>query len=115
MLETARRYMNFSDTIRVIDDATGVAFFRDITKDDIISSGKIVPVGARHFAERARRVQSLTQLFQIKASDPSVAAHLSEELNLKIKRIEELRFLTTGTPSILLQKSLTPTTKRKRE
>ena len=77
MLEIARRYMNMSDTLRVIDDATGVAFFREITKDDIIASGKIVPVGARHFAERARRVQNLTQLFQIKATDPSVAAHLS--------------------------------------
>jgi len=77
MLEVARRYMNMSDTLRVIDDATGVAFFREITKDDIIASGKIVPVGARHFAERARRVQNLTQLFQIKATDPSVAAHLS--------------------------------------
>ncbi len=77
MLEVARRYMNMSDTLRVIDDATGVAFFREITKDDIIASGKIVPVGARHFAERARRVQNLTQLFQIKSTDPSVAAHLS--------------------------------------
>ena len=84
MLETARRYMNFSDTIKVIDDATGVAFFRDITKDDIIASGKIVPIGARHFAERARRVQNLTQLFQIKAADPTVAAHLSGKEFAKI-------------------------------
>jgi len=84
MLETARRYMNFSDTIKVIDDATGVAFFRDITKDDIIASGKIVPVGARHFAERARRVQNLTQLFQIKAADPTVSAHLSGKEFAKI-------------------------------
>jgi hypothetical protein len=84
MLETARRYMNFSDTIKVIDDATGVAFFRDITKDDIIASGKIVPVGARHFAERARRVQNLAQLFQIKAADPTVSAHLSGKEFAKI-------------------------------
>jgi AraC-like DNA-binding protein len=35
------------------------------------------PVGARHFAERARRIQNLTQLYQIKLSDPSVAAHMS--------------------------------------
>jgi len=84
MLETARRYINFSDTIKVIDDATGVAFFRDITKDDIIASGKIVPVGARHFAERARRVQNLTQLFQIKAADPTVSAHLSGKEFAKI-------------------------------
>ena len=51
--------------------------FRTITKDDITAKGKIVPVGARHFAERARRVQNLTQLYQVKLSDPSVAAHLS--------------------------------------
>lgn len=77
MLEVSRRNMNMSDTIRVMDDATGAILFRDITKDDITAKGKIVPVGARHFAERARRIQNLTQLYQIKLSDPSVAAHMS--------------------------------------
>jgi hypothetical protein len=59
MLEMARRYMNRSDTIRILDDARGFTKFMDITREDITSSGKIVPVGARHFAERARRVQNL--------------------------------------------------------
>ena len=77
MLEVSRRNMNMSDTIRVMDDATGAILFQTITKDDITAKGKIVPVGARHFAERARRVQNLTQLYQIKLSDPSVAAHMS--------------------------------------
>jgi AraC-like DNA-binding protein len=77
MLEVSRRNMNMSDTIRVMDDATGAILFRTITKDDITAKGKIVPVGARHFAERARRIQNLTQLYQIKLSDPSVAAHMS--------------------------------------
>jgi hypothetical protein len=77
MLEVSRRNMNMSDTIRVFDDATGAVLFKAITKDDITAKGKIVPVGARHFAERARRVQNLTQLYQIKLSDPSVAAHMS--------------------------------------
>lgn len=77
MLEVSRRYMNMSDTIRVLDDATGAVLFQTITKDDITAKGKIVPVGARHFAERARRIQNLTQLYQIKLSDPTVAAHLS--------------------------------------
>lgn len=77
MLEVSRRYMNMSDTIRVMDDASGALLFREITKEDITAKGKIVPVGARHFAERARRVQNLTQLYQVKAGDPSVAAHLS--------------------------------------
>ena len=34
-------------------------------------------MGARHFAERAQRVQNITTLYQIKASDPTVAPHLS--------------------------------------
>ena len=77
MLEAARRQMNYVDVIRVLNADTGVSFFQDISKEDIKGNGKIVPIGARHFAERARRIQTLTQLYQIKASDPSVAVHLS--------------------------------------
>lgn len=77
MLEVARRNMNVADTIRVLDDATGATLFKSITKDDITAKGKIVPVGARHFAERARRIQNLTQLYQIKLADPTVAPHIS--------------------------------------
>ena len=77
MLEMARRNINFVDTVRVLDDASGVALFKEITKEDITAKGQIRPVGARHFAERARRIQNLTQLFQIKAGDPTVAPHLS--------------------------------------
>lgn len=75
MLEISRRNM---DSVEVIPakDSNGV-FFLDISKDDILGSGKIVPIGARHFAERARRVQNLTTLYQIKASDPTVSVHLS--------------------------------------
>lgn len=77
MLEVSRRNMNMSDVMRVIDDVTGATLFREITKDDITAKGRIIAVGARHFAERARRVQNLTQLYQIKLADPSVATHLS--------------------------------------
>ena len=77
MLETGRRNMNLFEDIRVVDDETGDEFFMTIERSDIVGNGKISPVGARHFAERARRVQSLTQLSQIKAGDPSVAPHLS--------------------------------------
>ena len=77
MLENARRYMNRSDTIRVLDEDQGFMKFLDITREDITSSGKIVPVGARHFAERARRLQNLIQMAAVKAQDPTVAPHLS--------------------------------------
>jgi len=77
MLETGRRNMSLYEDVRVVDDETGEEFFMTIERSDIVGNGKISPVGARHFAERARRVQSLTQLSQIKAGDPSVAPHLS--------------------------------------
>ena len=77
MLAMARRKMHMSDTIRVVDDATGIQLFQEITKEDITAKGKIVPLGARHFAERARRVQNITQMYQIKAQDPTVAPHMS--------------------------------------
>ena len=77
MLEAARRNMDYADTVRVLNEDTGLAFFEQITKEDIKANGKIVPMGARHFAERANRIQSLTQLYQLKLADPSIAAHMS--------------------------------------
>lgn len=77
MLEAARRNMDIADTVRVLNDDSGLYFFEQITKEDIIANGKIVPMGARHYAERANRVQNLTQLYQLKLSDPTMAAHLS--------------------------------------
>ena len=77
MLESARRNMDYADTVRVLNNDTGIYFFEQITKEDILANGKIVPMGARHFAERANRVQNLTSLYQLKLSDPTMAAHLS--------------------------------------
>lgn len=77
MLEAARRNMDASDIIRVFDDELGIVVFETITKEDITAKGKIVPMGARHFAERAQRLQNLQQLWQIKSSDSSVSAHMS--------------------------------------
>ena len=84
MLEAARRNMNFMDTIAVVDDATGVQLFQQITKEDIAAKGKLVPMGARHFAEKAKRMQTLQQIMQIKAGDPTVGAHMSGKLIAKI-------------------------------
>tara|TARA_R100000030_G_C3235440_1_gene119291 strand:- start:308 stop:1102 length:795 start_codon:yes stop_codon:yes gene_type:complete len=105
MFEVSRRRMNVSDTIRVFDTPTNAVIFRTITKDDITASGKIVPVGARHFAERARRVQSLTQLYQIKLSDPTVAAHMSGKEFARILA-EELGEPTLFSENIMVQEQL---------
>jgi len=77
MLECGRRNLSSTESLSMVDPTTGNTFFRNITKTDIIGSGKISAIGARHFAERARRVQNLTQLYQLKLADPSVSVHLS--------------------------------------
>lgn len=77
MLEQARRNLDMSEQIAVLDKASGATIFLEITKEDILGNGKIVPIGARHFAERARRLQNLNTMWQIKMGDPSVGAHLS--------------------------------------
>ena len=105
MLETSRRNMNTSDVIRVTDEARGVSLFRDITRDDIVAKGKIVPVGARHFAERARRVQNLQQLYQIKLSDPAVAAHMSGKEFARILA-EELGEPTLFSENVMVSEQL---------
>jgi len=76
MLESARRNMDTQDVIRVLDDKTGADLFLKMTKEDIVANGILKPIGARHFAERAQRVQNLSQLMQVKA-DPTVGVHIS--------------------------------------
>jgi hypothetical protein len=63
MLEVARRHMDMSDVIRVMDDDFGVVEFMTVTKEDITAEGKIRPVGARHFAAQAQLMQGLVGVF----------------------------------------------------
>jgi hypothetical protein len=63
MLEKARRNMQVSDLIRVIDNDIGVVEFMNISKEDITAAGKLVPVGARHFAAQAQLMQNLNGVF----------------------------------------------------
>jgi hypothetical protein len=59
MLEVSARNLDKQDVVRVIDDDLGVQQFMTITKDDITASGKLRPIGARHFAAQAQLVQNL--------------------------------------------------------
>lgn len=59
MLEVSRRNLDKQDVVRVMDDDLGVQTFIDIKKEDITASGKIRPIGARHFAAQAQLMQNL--------------------------------------------------------
>lgn len=85
MLAVAVKYLSTPDVIRVMDDDLGVAQFLTITQDDIKASGKLVPMGARHFARKAQIVQNLTNLSNSAIyQDPAVNVHISG------KRLAEL-------------------------
>jgi hypothetical protein len=78
-VEVARRNLDTTDIVRVVDDDFGVAEFLRITKQDLLANGTLVPVGARHFARQATLVQNLQQFMQALQQDPMLAQHFPAE------------------------------------
>jgi len=76
MLESAKRNLDTEDVIRVMDDDIGVERFVKITKDDITASGKLRPIGARHFAAQAQLLQGISGIFNSPMAQV-VSPHLS--------------------------------------
>lgn len=76
MLEESRRNFGAVEHIKTIDPKFGGEMFIEVTKDDLIG-GTLYPMGARHFADKARFVQELAQTLQTVQAIPTVAAHIS--------------------------------------
>lgn len=77
MLETSRRNMDGVDVIRVFDEELSVDLFQSVTKQDITASGRIRPVGARHFAKQAQDLQNLMGVFANQQVVQMIAPHTS--------------------------------------
>lgn len=77
-LEASKRYMDRSDIVKVIDNDIGAEVFLDITKDDITASGKLRPIGARHFAAKAQLTQNLVGI-----SNTQVWQQIAPHINTK--------------------------------
>lgn len=87
MLELARRKMS-DKTVALWDDENKIQIFRDLKVEDITGVGRLRPLAAQHHAEKAEKIQNITQLFQTLGADPSIRMHFSSE---KIARmVEEL-------------------------
>lgn len=56
------KYAGAYDTVRHIDGGTGAVDFRDVKMEDLKHSGRLRPVGARHFVEKAQAVQNLNTI-----------------------------------------------------
>jgi hypothetical protein len=77
MLEMARRKMS-AQTIRVFDSEFEVVRFQELTKSDVTGVGRIRPMAAQHFAERANQIQNITNFFQtLVQADPDIKMHWS--------------------------------------
>lgn len=77
MLELARRNMSAA-SIRFIDDEYKTEMFKTLSPDDITGTGRIRPIAARHFAEKAERVQNLNNFFNSAVGqDEQVKVHFS--------------------------------------
>jgi hypothetical protein len=78
MLETSRRNITAPDIARLIDDETGVVEFLTISKADLQARGRLVPMGAKHFAAQSKIVQELSAFAASPlGQNPAVALHFS--------------------------------------
>jgi len=88
MLELARRNMT-SSQVPSYDKEYGVLSFADISPEDLTGVGRIRPLAARHFAEKAEVIQNLTSLFNSPiGQDPAIMQHWST-INMS-KMLEEM-------------------------
>ena len=86
-LELTRRKMNSKVKIRIEDESTNAISFKDISIDDLSGFGRIKPVAARNFADKAEKVQNVNAFFaSVLGQDPEMKAHFS---TVKLARMFE--------------------------
>jgi len=86
MLVYAQKYLD-ATTIRVIDDEFRGTNFKQVTAQDLSANGRLKPVGARHFAEKAELIQNLSNFFQSPlGQDQAVSVHFS---GIRLARLVE--------------------------
>lgn len=87
MLELGRRKMT-DKTIAIWDDEIKIQVFKDLKVSDITGVGRLRPLAAQHHAEKAEKIQNITQLFQTLGADPGIRQHISSKKTASL--LEEL-------------------------
>lgn len=86
MLENAHRNMQPTN-IRIFDEENKIPVFETLTPEDIVGVGRIKPIAARHFAEKATKIQNISQFLSSGVgSAPDVRIHFS---GIKVARLFE--------------------------
>jgi hypothetical protein len=76
MLEMTIRNLDIADVARTFNDDTNALILTELTKEDVVADGVLRPVGAKHFAKRAQRIQEINN-FMAMSEHPSMAPHFS--------------------------------------
>lgn len=85
MLEIARRNLDTPALVALAADDLGILEFIEVSREDITAKGRLVPMGARHFASQNQLVQNLTALSGTGIyQDPMVQSHLSSKAIAKV-------------------------------
>lgn len=78
MLEMGRRNMPGVQEIAIFDDDYKYQTFIALTPEDITGAGRLKPIAARHFAEKAEVIQNVTNFYASgPGQDPDVRMHFS--------------------------------------
>lgn len=102
MLESAKRNLDGNDVVRVMDNDLGIQEFINITRDDITASGKLRPIGARHFAAQSQLMQNLTGLANTQIWQQIAPHTSSKQLAMLIEDIMGLRRYQLFKPNIAI-------------
>ena len=103
MLVYAKKYLT-PTTIRVIDSVFNSVDFSTIQASDLSANGRLKPIGARVFAEKAERIQNLNNFAQSALyADPEVKMHFSSvKLSKMIEQDLDLEEYEMVTPFVRL-------------
>ena len=74
-LETAKLNLSGSDVVSILNKEFGVEEFIKITREDLRSNGKVVPIGARDSARKSRLAQQLQTFYATGMQDHEVMQH----------------------------------------
>lgn len=86
MLVYAKKYLT-PTTIRIIDSVFNAVDFSNIQASDLSANGRLKPIGARVFAEKAERIQNINNFAQSGLyQDPEIKQHFS---SIKIAKMVE--------------------------
>lgn len=76
MFELMIRNMDESDVIRTFNSDKKILELTKITREDVVASGVLRPIGAKHFAARNKRIQELRTMLEL-AQTTGIGMHIS--------------------------------------